>query len=451
MQGGRPDLILRWFDFMRISSLRGDRAFLRKLTTLTIPIALQSLLLASVSAADAFMLGRLDQNSMAAVSLATQVQFIMTMFIMADTSTGSVLASQYYGKKDEQTVGDIFNMMLRSMTVIDVMFWALCCFSPRPLMLFFTNDPVLIDIGCRYLRIAGWSYLLVGFSQCYHTVMKIPGHARMSMWISLASVMSNIILNAVLIFGLFGAPALGPEGALVSMRKDYIRPNLERLLYYRKELVIDSLKIAAPVLGSALLWGVGFTSYTAIVAHMGSDAAAANSIASVVRDLICSLCNGVATAGGIILGIELGAGEMETARTDGRRLRDLSFVIGILSMVVLLALTPAVVHLMKMTPEAKSYLTGMMVIQAVYMIGRCVNTVTINGVFYTGGDAIFDTYSLIVMMWCIAIPAALLGAFVFHWPVLVVYSCTCVDEVGKIPWVMIHFRKYKWLKNLTRD
>ena len=142
---------------------------------------------------------------------------------------------------------------------------------------------------------------------------------------------------------------------------------------------------------------------------------------------------------------------METARTDGRRLRDLSFVIGILSMVVLLALTPAVVHLMKMTPEAKSYLTGMMVIQAVYMIGRCVNTVTINGVFYTGGDAIFDTYSLIVMMWCIAIPAALLGAFVFHWPVLVVYSCTCVDEVGKIPWVMIHFRKYKWLKNLTRD
>ena len=129
MQGGRPVLIQRWYNVMRISSLRGDRAFLRKLTTLTIPIALQSLLLASVSAADAFMLGRLDQNSMAAVSLATQVQFIMTMFIMADTSTGSVLASQYYGKKDEQTVGDIFNMMLRSMTVIDVMFWALCCFS----------------------------------------------------------------------------------------------------------------------------------------------------------------------------------------------------------------------------------------------------------------------------------------------------------------------------------
>ena len=62
----------------------------------------------------------------------------------------------------------------------------------------------------------------------------------------------------------------------------------------------------------------------------------------------------------------------------------------------------------------------------------------INGVLAAGGDTLFD------------MPLALLGAFVFHWPVLMVYACTCVDEVGKIPWVMIHFRKYKWVKNLTR-
>jgi len=74
----------------------------------------------------------------------------------------------------------------------------------------------------------------------------------------------------------------------------------------------------------------------------------------------------------------------------------------------------------------------------------------INGVLAAGGDTLFDMYSLAVCMWGIAIPLALLGAFVFHWPVLMVYACTCVDEVGKIPWVMIHFRKYKWVKNLTR-
>ena len=113
------------------------------------------------------------------------------------------------------------------------------------------------------------------------------------------------------------------------------------------------------------------------------------------------------------------------------------------------ALIPLVVNSVKLTNEARSYLTGMMAIMAVYMIGRCVNTVTINGILDAGGDTIFDMYSLIVCMWCVAIPLALLGAFVFHFPVLSVYACTCLDEVGKIPWVMIRFRKYIWVQDLT--
>ena len=113
--------------------------------------------------------------------------------------------------------------------------------------------------------------------------------------------------------------------------------------------------------------------------------------------------------------------------------------------------TPLIVRMVILTETAHNYLTGMMVIMAVYMIGRCVNTVTINGVLDGGGDTLFDMYSLAVCMWGIAIPLAALGAFVFHWPVLLVYSCTCLDEVGKIPWVMIRFRKYKWVQNLTRD
>ena len=115
------------------------------------------------------------------------------------------------------------------------------------------------------------------------------------------------------------------------------------------------------------------------------------------------------------------------------------------------SLTPLVTRMVILTEEAHSYLTGMMIIMAVYMIGRCVNTVTINGVLDSGGDTLFDMYSLAVCMWGIAIPAALLSAFVFKLPVLVVYSCTCLDEVGKIPWVMHRFKKYYWVRDLTRD
>ncbi len=106
---------------------------------------------------------------------------------------------------------------------------------------------------------------------------------------------------------------------------------------------------------------------------------------------------------------------------------------------------------MKLTDTAHTYLIQMMVVTAFYMIGRCVNTVVINGVFAAGGDTLFDVYSLAVCMWGIAIPTAVLGAFVLHWPVMAVYACTCLDEVGKIPWVMAHFRKYKWVKDLTRE
>lgn len=85
-----------------------------------------------------------------------------------------------------------------------------------------------------------------------------------------------------------------------------------------------------------------------------------------------------------------------------------------------------------------------------YEIGRAINDVTINGIFGAGGDTLFDMYSLAVCMWCLAIPLAAAGTYYFHWPVVVVYACTCIDEVGKLPWVLHHFRKYKWVKDLTR-
>ena len=119
---------------------------------------------------------------------------------------------------------------------------------------------------------------------------------------------------------------------------------------------------------------------------------------------------------------------------------------------IILALAPFVPHWtwLKLTAEARHLLRGMLVILAIYMIGRCINTVVINGVFSAGGDTLFDVYSLATCMWGLAVPLAFLGAFVFHWNVLLVYACTCLDEVGKLPWVFFHHTRYKWVKDLTR-
>lgn len=443
-----------------------NRHFYRRLTTLALPIAIQSLMLAAVAAGDALMLGQIAQNEMTAVSLATQIQFVQNMFLSSVAMAGAILGAQYFGKDDRATLQELFNMILIFCGLISILFFCGCELFPDLLMRIFTHDPELIRIGSGYLRIAGWSYLLTGVSQCYLTIMKVSDHVRTSAAVSCTAVLMNIALNAVLIFGLLGAPAMHFRGAALattlsrvvelalcigfSLRAGYIRPRFARFFRLRGLLLKDFARQCLPLLGGGLLWGVGFTSYTAIIGHLGADAAASNSVAAVIRDLICCACNGIGTAAGIMVGNELGAGNLEKGKALGIKLKNISWVVGFASTALVLALTPLVVRMVILTPEAQQYLTGMMIIMGIYMIGRCVNTVTINGVLDGGGDTVFDMYSLAVSMWGIAIPLALLGAFVWHWPVLAVYACTCLDEVGKIPWVMLRFRKYKWVKDLTR-
>ncbi len=443
-----------------------NRIFYKNLLRIALPIALQSLMLAMVAAADALMLGRVTQEQMTAVSLATQVQFVQNMFIFSSTTAGAILGAQYWGKGDKKTLQNIFNLMLVSSEIICIIFFLMCEFIPGKLMHIFASDPQLIAIGTSYLRIAGWSYLLVGISQSYLSIMKVTENIKEGAFISSSVVIINIIFNAVFIFGLLGAPRMEARGAalattisrvielvfciVISFKPSYIRPALSRLFAIPLNLTGDFMKQYLPLLGGSLCWGIGFTSYTAIMGHLGVDAAAANSIAAVVRDLICCMCNGVGSAAGIIVGNELGAGKLDVGKAYGIKLKNISYVIGLISTALVLLVTPIVVKGVILTDAARNYLVGMMIIMSIYMIGRAVNTVTINGVLDGGGDTLFDMYSLIVTMWCIAIPLALAGAFVFHWSPLLVYACTCLDEVGKIPWVMYRFRKYKWVKDLTR-
>ncbi len=452
----------------RINQLKlfSDRKFYQKLWKLALPNALQSLMLACVAATDALMLGYVEQDSMSAVSLATQIQFIQNMVLMAIVSGIAILGAQYWGKGDKKTVNDIFCLSLRLSGLTSILFFVGCVFFPKYLMLIFTDEIVLIEIGIRYLKVAGWSYLLTGFSQCYLAIMKVSEHASQAAKISTGAVLINIILNAVFIFGLLGFPAMGVQGAALatliarilelgwamasSYKKDYIHPNWGRLFFRDKLLEKDFQKCTLPILGASLAWGIGFTSYSAFMGHLGTNATAANSVAAVIRDLVCCLCNGLGSGGGILVGNELGAGDLKRGKLYGDRLTILAFLTGFLSTGIMLLMTPVILQFVKLTEEAQGYLQGMMLIMAFYMIGRAVNTIIINGIFAAGGDTMFDMYSLMVMMWCIAVPLAAAGTFFLDWPVLVVYACTCLDEVGKIPWVMLHYRKNKWVRDLTR-
>ncbi|MCQ2553687.1 MAG: MATE family efflux transporter [Clostridia bacterium] len=423
--------------------------------------------MACVGASDTIMLGSLEQNAMSAVSLATQIQFVQNVSITGVVAAFSVLGAQYRGKKDSVTVNKIFFMSFRIAVLVSIIFASLCFFMPTNMMKIFTNEQVLIDMGASYLKIAACSYLMVGCSQCFLALMKLSERASVVAKISGVAVVLNICLNAIFIFGLLGAPAMGVRGAALAttiarivellwasiycMSNKDLRPDFAFIFTNEKQLTKDFVRQLIPLMGAYVIWTIGIASYSAFMGHMGVDAAAANSVASVVRSFISGFRRGFAAGAAIVIGNELGAGNLKRAKIYGDRIVILSLICGVFSsLCIVVSIVPAL-KLVTLSPEATGNFYTIMAILAIYMIGVSLNGVVINGLFQAGGDTAFDCYSLAVMMWCLAIPLAAAGTFLFHWPIAVVYGCTCLDEVGKIPWVMAHYKKGKWLKDLTRS
>ena len=340
----------------------------KKMFRLVLPISFQQFMLALVGASDAVMLGKLNQNAMSAVSLASQVTFVFNLFMTAFIIGENMFTAQYYGKKDYDNITKIVSLTLRISSLMAILFMAGSIFFPNRIMCFFTNEPDLIMMGNEYLRFVGISYLLSAIAQVYLTVMKNCDAVNLSTFISSVTVVLNIILNAVLIFGLFGIPAMGIKGAALAtvtatavqmlLCVAHIKMNLKRLNIHllKKDRNLEKRFWAkvAPVLLNELIWGGGFTMYSVIMGHLGADAVAANSIANISKNLVVCLCLGLGSGGSIIIGNELGASHFEEAKKTGRILIRASILCGIFSGLLLLVLSPAITRIVDLTPEAKN-------------------------------------------------------------------------------------------------
>ena len=412
------------------------------------------------------MLGLLDQDSLSAVSLAGQVQFVFNLFLAAMTIGASMLAAQYWGKGDRDAVERILALVLKITTPVSLAVFLAAQLCPGLLMRIFTRDEVLIAGGVRYLQVVGLSYLMTGISQIFLCILKNSGQAMKSTVISSFSVVLNIFLNAVFIFGFWIFPEMGIAGAALatviakaaellwlfaeSCREGRIHLRMRYVIHTDPLLRKDFWKYTTPVLANEMVWGCGFTMYSVIMGHLGSDAVAANSIANIVKNLIACFCSGIGNGGGILVGNELGQGNLEKARSYGGRLCRISIVSGIISGLVLLALSPLILSVSNLSDVSAGYLRGMLLICSYYMIGRAVNATTIAGIFCAGGDSRFGLLCDTVVMWVIAVPLGLISAFVLNLPVLAVYFVISLDEMVKLPAVYRHYKKYAWVKDLTR-
>ncbi len=439
--------------------------FSKKLITLIFPIAFQQFMLALVSASDAVMLGMLSQDALSAVSLAGQVTFVENLFFAAVTIGLSMFAAQYWGKNDKASVEKIFAYVMKITAIVSFAFFIAGLCIPKMLMYIFTNDSALVDGGAIYLRAVSPSFFFTGISQIYLCILKNTGRAIKSSLISSLSVIINIVLNAVFIFGLLGMSKLKIAGAALATviarvievawciietaKKDSVKLKTQCLLHNDKRLCNDFWKYTSPVLCNEIVWGVGFTMYSVIMGHMGTDAVAANSIANIVKNLVACFCLGLGSGGGIMVGNELGAGKLELAKVYGRKLCKLSIICGAVSGLFLLGISPLILTVTHLSDTANEYLRYMLYMCSYYMIGKSINGTTIAGIFCAGGDSKFGFFCDAVTMWCITVPLGMLAAFVLKLPVLAVYFIVNLDEIVKLPAVYRHYKKYKWVKDLT--
>ena len=444
-----------------------SRVFYRNVFALVVPMALQNLINVAVTSADVMMLGQVGETVLSASSLAGQVQFIMTLFFFGLTSGAAILTAQYWGKGDTRTIEKVLGIALRFSLSTGLVFTLAALLIPAQLMRVFTPEEDVIAEGVKYLRIIAVSYVPMALTNVYLNIMRSVERVVVSTVTYLVSLVTNVALNAVFIFGLLGFPAMGIEGAalatvcaqlvelaIVLVYSKAINRTVRlraRDIFVRDPLLFrDFLTYSVPVMINELLWGAGSAMNSVVIGHLGSAAVAANSVAQVARQLATVVAFGIANATAIMIGKAIGAGDTERAEEYGGRFIRLTLVFGLIGGGIVLAARPILMNVMTLSAQAQEYLSFMMLIMSYFVMAQAMNTTLIVGVFRAGGDSkiglLFDCGS----MWGGSILLGSIAAFVLHLDLRIVYVLLMSDELIKIPLSFWRYRKKIWLKNITR-
>ncbi len=395
------------------------KEFLKIVFGLAFPIALQNLINTAVTTADVVMLGKVGETALSSGSLAGQVQFVMSLMVFGMTSGASVLTAQYWGKKDLKTIEKVFSMTL--------------CFVLTAGVLFFLASE----------------------------------RAKIGTAVFACSLVANVIMNAVFIFGLLGAPAMGVRGAALAtflsrclefvivvfyMWKINRQVRIRRgyFFHWDRLLLKDFLVLSIPVVLNETLWGAGMSANAAILGQLGSPAAAANSVVRVIRELVMVMSIGLSAATSVLVGKAIGEKKLDMAKTYARRMVLLSIVMTSCASAAMFSLRHVITDALTLGPTAKEYLLFMLAVLAVYNLCQSVTCPVIVGVLRAGGDTRFGLILEGSALWVGSILMGWIGAFILHLPVRTVFALLMLDEFIKLPFAAWRYRSKVWLKDVTR-
>ena len=449
-------------------SLTRDRDFYRQFFSVWWVLVLYNIITLGVNLADNVMVGAYSEDALSGVTAVNQIQFLFQQLLMGAGDAVVVLGSQYWGQKRTEPIKRFSIGALLFGVILSLGIFIASCVAPEGLLSLFTTSPAIKAEGVVYLRVMKYSYLIFALTMLFLSMLRSVETVRVGFWVSVSTLVVNISLNYLLIYGNLGFPALGTTGAAIATLSARIAEfvivvvyvfaidkklkwRLRDLFRWDKPLVKDYYKLCRSFLLTSLIFGSSILLQTVILGHMNDSAIAANSVASTLFQMLKVASIGAASAASILIGKAIGSGEMGKIRSYTQTLQLMFVAIGLITSTLLFVLRVPIVNLYSdLSPETRQMALDFILVLCVTGFGTAYQMPTAVGIIRGGGDGKFVMINDIISIWCIVIPLSFLAAFVFHWPPVAVVICLNSDQVFKCGAAFIKCNRYRWMKKLTR-
>jgi len=446
-----------------------DRAYISGLFNVALPIIAQNIFSSVLNMLDVAMIGQLGDTSVAAVGLANQLFFLMLLMMFGINGGAGVFIAQLWGKGDVKSIHKVQGISLGLGLSAGILFTVLALAFPQFVLGIYTQDQAVIASGSDYLRIVGWSYLATALTLSFSSVLRSVRLVRIPMVISIAAISLKTFLNFGLILGNLGMPAMGVEGAatatLVTRSLEAVVLLLVVYLWrlppaatlkeflggYQPAFMFPVLRTSFPVVINETLWSLGTTVYNIAYARIGTESIAAVNIAATIEGLAFVIFIGISEACGILIGNRIGAGEEEKAFLYARRTLSISMTGAILMGFMILFLSGFILQFYKISDAAHFNAQNVLRVMSFALWIKVTNLTLIVGILRAGGDTRFGMFLDAGSVWLVGVPLALLGAFVLHLPVHLVYLMVISEEFVKLLIAMWRFLSKRWVNNLSRS
>ena len=447
--------------------LTKDRHFYKALIALAIPMIAQNLITYSIGLADNVMIGHLGDTAVSGVYLGNQIQVVLQVIYAGIEATILLISAQYWGKGDVASIRRIVSIALRFSLGLGAALGAVCAIAPKSVLRIFTTDEAVVDKGAEYLSILCFSFVFFCLTQSLIAAMRSVESARIGMLVSLASLVIDVALNYVLIFGQLGLPRLEVRGAAIATLIARVCESAIIVCYVRfydkklrfrladmkvldRALLRDMIRCGLPLLAGQLVWGVNLSAQSVILGHFSEAVITGTSLANTLNNLMYVAMNGVAGAVGIIIGKTVGSGDLSRIREYARTVQLLLLSLGVTMSMVLWGLRDPFISLYEITDESAAYARQFINVLRVTAIGSCYQAGSLFGIVKSGGDVSFVFKNDAIHIFCIVIPAAVI-AFSLGAEPWIVFACLKADQVLKCFVAVVKIQRYNWMKNLTRD